>query len=104
MKHLITILLLMISLSSFSQSRDQDYYYEEYLYEQYKLEKSRLIWGMVGSAGMGVMSIRSYTIYGDQVSIITSGFGFIISGYSIYKLVKLNREIKEWEKSKKVTG
>lgn len=101
MKKLLLVIITLVSLSSYSQS-NQDYYYEQYVYEQYKLEKNRLLWGIVGSAGMGVMSIKTYTTYGDQVSIITSGFGFTISGYSIYKLIKLKREIKDIEKKKSI--
>ena len=104
MKKILTIVLLISTLSCFSQiSNDEDYYYETYLYEQYRLEKQRLVWTIVGSTAIGLMGGRDYIKYGNNYNIYTSGFSFTISGYSVYKLITLKKEIKDYQKSKQQT-
>ena len=98
MKKIILILTLLVSLSGFSQS--EDYYYETYLYDQYKREKEHIMLSMVGSFGMGLVTGRDYYYSRDNLTLSTSCFAFGISGYSIYKLIKLKREINKWERSK----
>jgi hypothetical protein len=101
MKKILLILTLLISINGFSQSQtNEDYYYETYLYDQYKREKEHIMLSIVGSFGMGFMSGRDYYYSKDNLSLTTSCFSFGISTYSIYKLIKLNKEIKKWERSK----
>ncbi len=99
MKKILLILILFTSISGFSQTQ-QDYYYETYIYEEYKKEKERMILSTVGSLGVGIMAGRDYHYSKDNLSLTTTCFSFSISGYSIYKLIKLKREINKWEKSK----
>lgn len=96
MKKILILLSLLISLSSFSQVKQDTITHQHYKYnyidDQIRYEKNKLMWTLVGGLAYGGIGAYNYYRNGNQSYLfLNTGLSVTVSLHSIYKLTRLKK-------------